>query len=192
MSPDVDRGVLGVGGAPYSLLLNRSVDFEPFLILLKDRFYDPRDLSLYVNGLLQQRWDPAEGGGWLWDMVRDAEEPKQVLMQVALADNQVTPLGAHYQARAYGAHLLEPATRDVWGLDTMASPLVGGSALVEWRYTDVPDAPVVGRPPSEPDPHECVRRERAAQDQMAIFFATGVVEQTCDGPCESRVEDVCP
>ena len=192
MSPDVERGVLGVGGAPYSLLLNRSVDFEPFLILLKDRFYDPRDLSLYVNGLLQQRWDPAEAGGWLWDMVRDADEPKQVLLQVALADNQVTPLGAHYQARAYGARLLEPATRDVWGLDTVAPPLVGGSALVEWYYTDVPDAPVEGLPPSEPDPHECVRREREAQDQMAIFFATGVVEQTCDGPCESRVEDVCP
>ena len=191
MSPDITRGVFGVGGVPYSLLLTRSVDFEDFFKIFKDNFDDFRDISLFVNGLTQQLWDPVEGGGWVWDMVRDTSAPKQVLLQVAIGDNQVTTLGAHYQGRAYGVELLAPAVRDVWGLEVSDGPVDGGSALVEWLYLDGPEEPVEALPPAGPDPHECPRREFRAQEQMAIFFETGVIEQTCDGPCESWMADVC-
>jgi hypothetical protein len=192
MSPDITRGVFGVGGGPYSLLLTRSKDFEDFFKIFKDNFDDFRDISVFVNGLTQQLWDPVEGAGWVWDMVRDNPEPKQVLLQVAIGDNQVTTLSAHYEARAYGAKLLAPGVRDVWGLDVAEGPLKGDSALIEWHYLDGPEEPVEAVPPQEPDTHECPRRERRAQDQMAIFLETGVIEQTCDGPCESWIEDTCP
>jgi pimeloyl-ACP methyl ester carboxylesterase len=110
-SPDIERGVLGVGGGPYSLLLTRSRDFEDFFRIFKEKYLDHRDISLFVNGLTQQLWDATEPGGWMWDMTRDTDAPKGVLMQVAINDNQVTTLGAHYQARAYGAKSLAPAVR---------------------------------------------------------------------------------
>lgn len=205
LSTDISRGVLGVGGGPYSLLLPRSHDFDPFFKIFQQKYTDHRDIMLFVGGLAQQLWDPIEGGGWVWDMVRDAEEPKQVLMQVAIYDNQVTTLGAHIQARAYGAKTIAPETRAIWGIDevtaTDASPWEG-SAIVEWRYLDLPDEPAETIPPgSAPpagyedrdlDPHECPRREPAAQEQVRRFLEDGVVVQTCDGACQGLKEETCP
>jgi hypothetical protein len=205
LAPDVQRGVFGVGGAPYSLLLPRSVDFDPFLTILRDKYPDHRNIMFFVAGMTQQLWDPTEGGGWLWDMVRDAEEPKQVLMQVAIYDNQVSTLAAHIQARAYGARTIAPQTRPIWGVEeveaTESAPWTG-SAIVEWRYDDLPDEPVEPIPPgSAPpagfegrglDPHECPRREPAAQLQLRRFLETGEVVQFCDGPCVGLKEVTCP
>lgn len=125
-------------------------------------------------------------------------------MQVAIYDNQVTTLGAHYQARAYDAKLLAPATRPVWGVEEVTAteddPLVG-SALVEWRYTDLPGEPVEALPPSSEDPayedqsldpHECPRRQPEAQEQVRHFLETGEIIQTCDGVCESTKAAICP
>ncbi|HMV67638.1 MAG TPA: hypothetical protein PKA64_12370 [Myxococcota bacterium] len=191
LSTDIARGGLGVGGGPYSLLLARSRDFETFFRVFKEKYLDHREITLFVNGLTQQIWDPVEPGGWMWDMARDALTPKQVLMQVAIGDNQVTTLGAEFEARAFGATLVDPPAREVWGLDVAQAPFTG-SALVEWSYEDGPAEPVIGLPPGDPDPHECPRRERAAQDQLRAFLETGVVEQTCDGVCSGRVAVTCP
>lgn len=191
LSTDIPRGVLGVGGGPYSLLLTRSKDFDTFFRVFKEKYLDHREISLFVNGLTQQIWDPVEPGGWMWDMTRDAAEPKQVLMQVGIGDNQVTTLAAQLQARAFGAKLIAPTVRDVWGLETVEAPYAG-TALVEWEYADGAPEPVVGLPPEGRDTHECPRRERAAQDQLRDFLETGVVQQYCDGPCRGTVAVTCP
>ena len=189
LSPYIDRGVLGVGGAPYSLLLSRSVDFDPFFLLLRQKYLDHRDSSLFVHGLVQQLWDPTETAGWLNDM---ATSDKRFLQQVAVADAQVTTLGAHIMARAMNAKTVAPETRPIWGVDE-AEPGFQGSALVEFLYTDIPGEPVENLPPDgDYDPHECPRRERDGQRQAADFIATGVVNQYCDGICESLREEVCP
>jgi hypothetical protein len=166
------------------------VDFNPFFLTFKEKYLDHREISLFVVGLMQQLWDPVEPGGWMWDMVRDADEPKQVLMQVAINDNQVTTLGAHYQARAYGAKTIAPATRSIWGIEEAEGPW-DGSALVEFRYEDLPDEPAAAVPPFGPDPHECPRRELAGQLQLGEFLATGLVRNYCDGTCTSISTDVC-
>lgn len=205
MSPDIKRGVFGVGGGPYSLLLPRSHDFEPFFLLFKQRYEDHRDIMLFVAGLTQQLWDPVESAGWLWDMTRDAAEPKQSLQQVAIYDNQVTTLGAEYQARAYGAVTPSPANRPIWGVEEVDVGAEGTSTnvLVEWKYTDLPDDPATveapgANPPSpfndgrQLDPHECPRRQPQAQAQLWHFLSTGKVIQTCEGgPCTDTVANVC-
>ncbi|MCA9711302.1 MAG: hypothetical protein KDK70_36020, partial [Myxococcales bacterium] len=119
MSPDLERGVLGVVGGPYSLLLPRSKDFDPFFAIFRNKLVDHRETMLFVVGLTQQLWDPTEPGGWMWDLARDATKPKRTLMQVAIYDNQVTTLGAHYMARAYDAKIGTNAVRDVWGVEAV-------------------------------------------------------------------------
>jgi len=186
MSPDVTRAALGVGGAPFSLLLDRSIDFTPFLMVLDQKFTDERDVGLFINGLSQQLWDPAEAAGWLHEM-----DGKDVLLHDAIGDAEVTTLGAHIMARSFGADLITPATRDVFGLSERA-PGTRGSALVEWRYTDVPDAPIEPFPPGKfTSPHECPRRQPDAQAQIGAFIGTGIVEEVCDGPCEAVREEWC-
>lgn len=184
LSPHIERGVLGVGGAPYHLLLTRSKDFDPFFRIFRIKFDDDRDIAL-IMAVMQQLWDPAEAGGWLNSMNRDVQPGmpnKQVLLQVGVHDSQVTTLGAHIMARAYGAALVDPAVRAPWGIE-VKEPGFTGSALVEFAYTDVPEEPFANIPPDgDFDTHECPRREPAGQRQIVDFLEQGVVNHYCDGP----------
>ena len=188
LSPDVERGVLGVPGMPYSLLLPRSYDFDPFFSIFREKYTDHREQILIIAGLLEQLWDVSEPTAWAWDIQNPPEGmlPKQALLQAAIGDAQVSTLGAQVQARSYGASLVAPETREVWGLESKSGPFTG-SALVEWRYTDIPDEPFESVPPnSDFDPHECPRRSPPGQEQAALFLETGTIDHFCDGPCEAK------
>ena len=183
LSPDVERVVLGVGGAPYHLLLNRSADFDPFFVIFKTMFPDPAHVQL-ILAVNQTVWDSGESSGYAQVLSSDplpGTPAKQVLLQVAIGDAQVTTLGAHVMARSYGAALIEEPARDVWGLETVPSGHEG-SALVEFDYGL--DEPVTNTPPdASVDPHESPRRDLAGQEQLHMFLQTGVIEHFCDGPC---------
>lgn len=193
LTPEITRGVFSVNGGPYSLLLPRSVDFNDFFRIFDVMFDDHRDIALLILAL-QTPWDVAEPQGWLKVTTENTvpnTPAKQILMQVGIGDAQVTTLGAHIQARAYGAKLLGPATRPVWGVDEVASPYTG-SALVEWEYVDGSTEPVVNLPPlKEGDTHECPRREPEAQEQIWHFYETGELVNTCEGPCVSARAGLC-
>jgi len=193
LSQDIERGVLGVAGMPYSLLLARSFDFDLFLLAMQQTFRDDRDIAL-ILAVMQNAWDAGEAGGYAHFMT-DTPLPDtpshQVLIQVGIGDAQVTTLGAHLMARAYGAPSLAPAVRPIWGVEEAQGP-IEGSALVEWYYPDGSLEPEENIPPEKSgDTHECPRRERAAQEQIRVFFETGRVEQFCDGTCEGVREGFC-
>lgn len=193
ISPDLERAVLGVGGTPYSLLLSRSNDFTPFFSLFQARYYDARDIAFLI-AFVQTVWDPAEVSGYAHAMNRQPlpnTPAKDVILPIAIGDTQVSSLGSHIMARAFGASTVAPETRSVWGIDEK-EPGFEGSAIVEWLYTDVGAEPVENLPPPGPDPHECPRREWAAHEQMYDFFETGVVNQYCDGICDGLVSETCP
>jgi pimeloyl-ACP methyl ester carboxylesterase len=183
LSPQIERATLGVGGSPYHLLLNRSADFTPFFDLFNGMFEDPLQVQLLL-ALNQTIWDPGEAAGYMHMVNREPlpdTNAKDVLLQVAIADAQVTTLGAHIMARGYGAKLIEEPQREIWGLETVPSGHEG-SALVEFDYGLT--EPVENIPPGdEHDPHEYPRKDLAGQQQMHIFFQTGVVEHFCEGPC---------
>jgi hypothetical protein len=165
------------------MLLNRSADFSPFFLLFTTMYPDALDVQ-FLLALNQTVWDAGEASGYLNSVTHDPIEDtpeKDVLLQVAIGDAQVTTLGAHIMARAYGAALIEDPVRPVWGLETVPSGHVG-SALVEFDYGL--HEPVENLPPDdEQDPHETPRRDAAGQLQMHTFFETGVIEHFCDGPC---------
>ncbi len=185
LSPDIERATLGVGGTPYHLLLTRSFDFEPFFLVFKAMYPDPAEVSLWL-ALMQTLWDPAESAGYTPTLTRDPLEgssDKEILLQVAIGDAQVTTLGAEVMARAYEARMLSPTAREVWGLETVNESWEG-SALVEFEYGL--EEPYTNIPPNEEtDPHESPRRDLNGQDQIHHFFETGVVIQTCEGICGS-------
>jgi len=188
LSTDVDRGVLGVTGMPYNLLLDRSHDFDTFFTMFRTMYPDPME-TMYWLGLIQTLWDQGDPAGYGLTVNQDPlpDTPaKTVLMQVAIGDRQVSTLGAHVMARAYGATLLDPPAREVWGLPTTSGD-VQGSALVEWDYGL--DEPYTNVTSDDADPHEWPRREFLAQEQMYHFFTEGVVVNTCDGPCTGDPAD---
>ncbi len=185
LSPLIQRGVFGVGGMPYSLLLTRSYDFELYFMLLRGQYSDDMDISLMI-GLMQMLWDPGEGAGWAKQFneqpIDDTSPAKQALIQVAIGDAQVPTLGGQVQARAWGASLVAPGTREVWGLEELEPPFEG-SAYVEFDYGV--SEPITAEPPDEEtDTHEDARRELDGQEQAARFLEEGIVENFCDEACD--------
>jgi hypothetical protein len=185
LSQRIQRVVLGTPGMPWSFLVTRANGFEGLLALLEVMYEDWADVSLLM-GSLQVLWDVGGPGGYAWFTTQqqlDEETPnKEVLIQTAIGDASVPTLGAHIMARAYGARLIEPPVREVWGLDVAEAPFEG-SALQELDFG-------LGEPiesvPADPttDPHDLPRVSPEAQAQLVTFFEQAVVTHTCDGPCD--------
>lgn len=130
LSPDVDKGVLGVPGINYSTLLRRSVD--------SDEYFQAPGYGLYANypdlssrplllSLMQLLWDRGEGNGYAHNMTDNPLEntnPHEVLLQLALGDHQVTNFAAEVEARTIGAQRYAPTLRPerTWDLDYEALP----------------------------------------------------------------------
>ena len=184
LSTDVTRGTLGVPGQPYNLLLHRSVDFGIFFVLLRITFPDAIDQNIAL-ALVQTLWDRAEPNGYSPYVTSNplpGTPEHQVLLQVAIGDHQVSPLGAHIMARSVGAKAIVPPVRPIWGIEAVAGPH-SGSAIVEYDF-GLPAAPIENVPMGfGDDPHGKPRKLESAQDQMHMFFRTGMTENFCDGPC---------
>ncbi len=196
LSPDIERGALGVMGQPYSFLLFRSVDFNRFLDIIKTQFPDYRDQQMLV-ALIQMLWDRVEPNGYTHH-IRENPLPgsnaKEVLMRVAIGDHQVTTYAGHLMARTANAPHLTTGLRSIWGLTPVEST-DGGSFYTEYDF-DVPGEPPCNIPQWLcNDPHEYPRRREAARKQLDEFLRNGTGTNYCmpdDGDEHQAVaEGVC-
>ncbi len=185
ITTDVTRGLLSVPGAPYSLLLDRSKDFIPFHFLVGLPYSDDLDTQI-ILGMVQMLWDRSEPNGYIPYIVDNPlpGTPKhEVLLHVAIGDQQVTPLGAHFTARTIHAKGVAPMTRKVFGIPE-SSPPFSGSAIVEFEFGN-PEAPKTNEPPRlGEDPHDKVRSLPSAYGQADKFFREGIVQHFCTGICD--------
>jgi hypothetical protein len=185
LTPDVERGVLGVPGQPYNLLLDRSVDFDPFFALAEATFMTAFDKQLLI-GLMQTIWDRAEPSGYSVHVSKDplpGTPAHDVLMLVAIGDHQVTTLGAHVMARSLGAVNLMPTNRSIWGIDEVRGP-VTGSVMIEHDF-GLPPEPVGNEPMREgDDPHGALAGVPTAAQTVEHFLRTGEARMFCDGVCD--------
>nr|WP_240503244.1 hypothetical protein [Streptomyces prasinopilosus] len=189
-STDIERGVLGVTGMHYGLLLDRSSDFAPFQQVLEADYPDKLRQQVVLQ-LYQMVWDRGETNGYA---SRPADD-HDVLMHIAHGDHQVAMVAADVQARTLGARLHAPALAPGrspdrvphWGIRTAGTPFRGGSAMVV-RDSGTPTPPLTNTPPRAPeygqDPHSDPRNMPTARQQKATFLTTGWVMDVCGGaPC---------
>jgi len=185
VSPDVERGALGVMGQPYSLLLFRSVDFNQFLDLIQGPYPDFREQQFLV-ALFQMLWDRVEPNGYTHHIRTNPlanTNTKEVLTRVAIGDHQVTTYAAHIMARTLEAPHLTTGLRDIWGLTPVAST-AGGSFYTEYDF-GIPGEPACNIPQWLcADPHEYPRRREAARRQLDEFLRNGTGTNYC-GPGDS-------
>ena len=186
LSTDVTRGLLGVPGMPYTLLLDRSSDFSGYKFLLRAAYPSAVDAQL-VLALMQLWWDRTEPNGWV-PYIRTDMHPgtpsHEVLLHVAIGDHQVSPLGAHFMARTLGAKNLRPVNREIFGIEDADGPLTG-STMVEYDF-GLPAVPLQNYPPDateSEDPHGKPRLLEPSYLQQDKWFREGVVAPFCDGPC---------
>ncbi|HEY6558159.1 MAG TPA: hypothetical protein VI072_12830 [Polyangiaceae bacterium] len=184
LTQDIQRGALAVPGQPYNLLLNRSVDFDPYFAIIQNSYPNALDIQLLL-GLVQMQWDRSEPTGYAHHIANNplpGTPAHSVLMQVSIGDHQVSTLGAHIMARAIGAKHLKPVNRSVFGLEEVDSPYTG-SAMIEYDF-GLPPEPITNVPMREgEDPHGKIKGVPAAGQTLKEFLETGVVRAYCDGPC---------
>jgi hypothetical protein len=186
ISTDITRGMLGEPGAPYSLLLDRSDDFSSFFVLLNLTYPSQLDIQFAIT-LIDQLWFRTEPAGYIAYMRTNtlpSTPAHDVLINAALGDHQVTPIGAEFIARTIGALNLKNVNREVYGI-TDSPTGFSGSGIVEWSF-GLPTAPITDDPATAgTDPHEELRYVPAEQDMTDQFLRTGVVNQLCPdaGPC---------
>ena len=187
--PYIERGVLGVGAANYSMLLERSGDWPVYRTILIGAYPDPLDVTILIN-LMQMQWDRTDPIGSSTGLLVDGAIPgtpnKQVLMQISVADREVSNLASEYQARTMGIGVLAPAVYEPYGVPETAGPLDSALVIFDGGFGPIPDENI---PPEENDAHQLARNQPAAFRQMATFFATGEIVHTCgDGqPCDCTV-----
>lgn len=191
-SLDVRRGVLGVPGSGYPLLLHRSVDFEQLAEVLRVA-YPFADVTPVFLALLGTGWDQSDPLTFSPHLHGDplpGTPDHEVLFHVAKEDRQVVNEASYISGRAAGAVLMTPAVRPVALMDELALPASPGAALVEVDF-GIPDDPTPLTPPdgdpSAPDggdTHGWLRQWEPAQDQLVQFLRTGEVVDVCGGaPC---------
>jgi len=191
---DVTRGVIGVGGGPYSLLLPRSSDFSTLFAVLRLRYPHQLD-AISMMAIMGALWDRAEPGGYLRAISDDplpGTPAHRVIFQHGLADAQVSWLGVRYASFSTGAAVF--ASNAGQGNESLAhfrtvpdnAVVTSGNVAMTWDF-GAPSwaAPLVNMPPVNDtwDSHEGPRRQATSQAQMAEFFATGRITNTCGGRC---------
>jgi hypothetical protein len=180
--PTIMRGVIGVGGGNYSLMLERSTDWPDYRDILLGAYPDPLDLVMGI-ALFQARWDKTETAG-ISNVVLTGgagAPPKQLLLHMALADDEVPNLATEWQARTMGIPVLSPTVKVPYGIPEMVGPIQGsGLTIFDGGVAPPPDTNV---PAPDTGAHGLTRVQPAAKRQMAEFYATGTIVDECGGPC---------
>jgi len=206
LSPDVDRGVLGVTGMNYSTLLRRSVD--------SDEYFKAANFGLYANytkpqelpvlfALMQLLWDRGESNGYAHFMTGKPlpnTPSHEVLLRIALSDHQVTNYAAEVKGRTVGAKMYAPALKPgrhwakdpYFGMEKAETfPTSGGSYLVYYDsgpvgwtggVRDGVKLPPIENVPPRPDwgygsdPHSLPRRASTGLGHAISFLGDGSIQ----------------
>ncbi len=190
--PTITRGVLGSGAANYSFLLDRSADWPQYRTILNGAYPDPLDDELLI-GAMQMRWDKTEPSGIANSVLAGAATgvpPKQILMQIALADEQVSDFAAYWEARTMNVPVVAPTVSSPWGLAPQAAPLADASGLVIYDCAGPPLPLTNTAPPKSPcamagteELHDLPAHVPAGRRQMKDFYDTGQIVNECAGTC---------
>jgi hypothetical protein len=191
--PFITRGVVGVGAANYSMMLERSSDWPTYEVILTGAYEDPLETSLLLY-LMQMGFDTTDPAGTANSILVDGgipgTPPKQLLMQIAVGDHQVPNIASEYQARTMGIPVITPAPYTPYGLEESAGP--ESSALVIFDNGDGIFIQPGNEPPTgEDDPHSLTRRQPAAWRQMKTFYDTGEIVHTCGTTACLCLEGAC-
>lgn len=179
IDPVIERCVLQVGAVNYSLLLERSRDWPTYRTTLIGSYDNALDIVLVIN-LLQQQWDRTEATSVADVMLGDGipgTPTKQVLMQMAIADDEVSNVATENQARTMGVPVVTPSPYIPFGLEGTAGPARNGLVIYDFGLGST--IPPTNEPPADNNVHSSIRNKQATMDMMRRFFETGEIVQLC-------------
>jgi hypothetical protein len=189
LSTDVTYGHLGVPGQNYSMLLHRSVDFDPYLTIMKQSYSAPIDQTMGL-ATIQLLWSQTEPSSYLRHITAEpfeGNDPHYALFAPAKGDYQVSPLTIEIAARSdIGIKLMENYGRDVALVDEEPYPYTG-SGVILYDFGNPWPAPGNHTPNDglDDDPHGKPRDQDAHTEQLVHFLRNNAeIIDVCGGePC---------
>jgi len=200
LSQDVHRGVLGVPGGPFGLLLPRSKDFAALFDIIRLRYRGT--LSRIAMMLaIQQQFTYLEPAGYvqhIWEQPLPDTPRHPVLIHYGQGDAQVNWVAAEWLGRSVGGMRAFDGTMLVRNCSLFGFEMTpnadklqaSGGGLVQGYYFGVPDAniPLENVPcASETDTHTHTRTTAHAMEQNRAFLADGVIYNPCGGECHEHL-----
>jgi hypothetical protein len=181
LSPYVDRAVLQVGGAGFSIMMPRSESFTPFIAFIQILIPDALDLQKFLT-LSQLSMDRIESGSFT-----AALSKKKILMQTALYDSLVPNIASDTHARSLGIAHYAPSVRKVPGLVDVTGPY-DGSAQIDFDFklpADKRHGIEATIPTEDNKVHGNLRKLEVVAKQIDAFLKPdGKIQSFCDGPCD--------
>ncbi|MCS6912699.1 MAG: hypothetical protein RMK29_17930 [Myxococcales bacterium] len=186
LTPDITYGHFGVPGNNYSTLLQRSVNFDRYAVILNGAYNTPTEQAILLAAI-QLLWDSTDPVTHLRHITAEpypGNRPHYGLWAPARGDYQVAVVTNEIAARSdIGIALMEH-------YDDERTPALiqqtryphRGSGVVLYNFGN-PWPPPGNRPPRDMlgDPHGKPRWLEAHNRQMAHFFRTGEIIDVCGG-----------
>jgi hypothetical protein len=181
--PTIVRGALGVPGAAWSLLIERSYAWQPLQIAAIGSYEDQYEYQMLVSFLAfsMERWDPITTARRVIDDPLPGTPAKQILMYEALNDSLVTNLSTEMAARTMGIPIAGPTVKMPYGFDMVTDPVPNALTI----YDEKPDPPVptTNVPPSADNGTHAGVNERPALLREVVNFLRGgeIINECHDG-----------
>jgi hypothetical protein len=178
--PFVKRGVLGVPGSNWSLLLQRSTAFTILQAVLESSYTEPlwSQVLISLMGHAFDPYDPITTTTRVLSRPLPGTPEKQLFLYEGVGDSLVSNLTTEMTARSLGIPVTGPSVRVPFGLTVTTIPVT--SALTIYDEQPDPAPPDDNVPPSKDNgTHVDVNKRAAVQRQVRHFLKTGQVIHEC-------------
>ena len=188
MVPEVDRGVLWVGGSSFTHQIERSTHYTTFELLFGESIaYPSRNDRGIMIAAMQSLWDATDAETFLPYHENGLDgliQPFQMVYITSMNDFQVATLSCDRAVRTAGLANLEASAWHPWGVEVVSGPITGsGVAYFDGNFPEVPTGNLAGPLDYHSNAHGQVIPQPAAYTMAFDFLDTGVISDTCDGSC---------
>lgn len=185
--PHIRHGVLNVPGAGWTHMIPDSHTWDEFLRLILGASYDDELDEQLAMVMGQGAWDDVDGTAW----IELAEAKGAVfLLQESVGDPILLNICTEILAASLGAVQLDPSLEDIVDLQHSAGPVLGATAIEQYRVPDTGAYDVHGFAARDTLAGAAALEQilgfmtSALEGQASIAHPQGCSEVTADGSCD--------
>ena len=188
LSPDIDRGVLWVGGSGFASMIERSTNYNQFELIFNSilGYPDRNDRAILIS-MGQQLWDSTDPDIYLNFIANgygNVLTPKTILAVYSVNDAQVPMLSSDRACRAADIPVLSTSTRLPYDVDVVEGPIEGSAAVFfDGNFPEVPEGNTGPSPEYHSLAHNLIAGVPEVNAMVFGFMLTGIVENTCGEFC---------
>ena len=190
LSPDIERATLLVNGAIFPFMIERSIDFVPYMPYFEYAYPERLDRAVMLP-MAQHLWDTTDPITYMGQIAEGVEGcdpecgPKTILSIAAENDAQVPNLASDIVMREAGAvNIVGSSRADIFGFENVDAPFSGtGYLTMDLGDREVPEGNE--SPTENDDGHSLIGSTEPAIEIIRSFLTpNGEIVMPCDDECD--------